>query len=135
MPQTARYHSDQIKVLTSTIYDFFGEEYDFDLNKDSDFEAEVNVCVFARIIEHVVNTGQKSGTSWIAPFVNKIAQYCKANEITSWSERLDLLVKSNEMSQCRFPVESIRSEVIKTLTEFKRIFSVLDEVLKDAEQI
>lgn len=135
MPQTARYHSDQIRVLPSTICDFFNEEYDFDLNKDSDFEAEVNVSVFARIIEHVVNTGQKSGTSWIAPFLNKIAQYCKANEITSWSERLNLLIKSNEMSQCRFPVESIRSEVTKTLTDFKKIFSDLEEYEKNAEQI
>lgn len=127
MPQMTAYHSDKIEVLPETICKFFTEEFSFNPNIESEFNELVELTMFARLISHVVNTGQKTGTAWIAPFVEKIAAYCSANSITSWSERLSLLIKSNEMAKCSLPVESLRAKTITTLTDWKEIYNEIDE--------
>ena len=132
MQQTTRYHSDQISILPDTICEFFNEKFEFDITNDSDFKVEVDLYTFLRVLEHVVNTHQKDGTAWIEPFLSKIADYCDANDIKTWSERLDLLIKSNELSRCKFSIESIRSDVIRTLTAFQKILRDYEETEKNA---
>lgn len=105
----------QPAILPSWI---LGEEYFVGFSGE-----EIDRYLFARIIEYVINTGQKDSCDWVIPMLKEMDLYCKENNVSNWKDLLNLLITSNEMEKCRFPIETLRKEEEAKLKEFGELLA------------
>lgn len=88
---------------------------------------EVDRYLIGRILVHVIKTRQKD-SDYIARtgILHSVDQYCKANNINTWKEVVNLLVTSNTLSGCNIPLEKLRNDIIAELDEWHKLLKEME---------
>lgn len=102
--------------------------FEFGTKVFKDFKGEeIDRYMFARVIEYVVDCGKIKGTDWIPDVIEKVEDFCRKENILTWSEALDVLVNSDFIIQFNVPVKRIRSELEAELKEWGEFMAQIEE--------
>lgn len=86
----------------------------------------VEKSTFASCINYVLKNHLIPGFVWVDDLLETMEDYCKKENIDSWNKAVELLISSNKLKEFNIPADEIKTEIVKTLTDWNDVVQELN---------